>query len=65
MPMWDFSNPPFGKEICHHSKWDQVTQVLESAGSVVGDINIHQGDQAAIHGGQGKHKFIIYNVFDG
>ena len=65
MPMWDIPNPPFGKEICHHSKWDQATQVQESAGSAVGDISIHQGDQAAIQGGQGKHKLIIYNVFNG
>ena len=26
MPVWDFPNPPFGKEICHHLKWDQITQ---------------------------------------
>ena len=50
MPVWDFPNPPFGKEICHHSKWDQITQVQESAGSAVGDISIQQGDQAAIPG---------------
>ena len=36
-----------------------------SAGSAVDDISIHQGDQAAIQGGQGKQKFIIYNVIDG
>ena len=35
----------FGKEICHHKKWDQITQVHESAGSAVGDISIQQGDQ--------------------
>ena len=46
MPVWDFPNPPFGKYICHHSKWRQITQVQESAGSAVGDISIHQGDQA-------------------
>ena len=50
MPVWDFLNPPFGKEICHHSKWDQVTRVRESAGFFVGDIGIHQGDQATIQG---------------
>ena len=50
MPVCDFPNPSFGKEICHHSEWDQITQVQESAGSAVGDINIHQGDQAAIQG---------------
>ena len=65
MPIWDFPNPPFGKEICHHSKCDQITQVQESAGSAVDDISIHQGDQDAIQRGQGKHKLIIYNVFDG
>ena len=65
MPIWDFPNPPFGKEICHHSKWDQITQVQESAGSAIGDISTHQGNQAAIKGGQGKTKLIIYNVFDG
>ena len=57
MPVWDFPNPPFGKEICHHSKWDQIiTQVEESAGSAVGDISIHQGDQAAIQGVTGQTK---------
>ena len=40
LPGWDFPNPPFGKEICHYSKWDQITQVQESAGSAVGDISI-------------------------
>ena len=65
MPVWEFPNPPFGKEICHHSKWDQITQVQESAGSAVRDISIHQGDKAAIQGGHGKQIFIIYNVFDG
>ena len=50
MPVWDFPNPHFGKEIIHHSKWDQITQVQESADSAVGDISIHQGDQAAIKG---------------
>ena len=65
MPMWDFPNPRFGKEIYHHLKWDQVTQVQESAVSAIGDISINQGDQAAIQGGQGKHKLIIYNVFVG
>ena len=59
------TNPPFGKEICHHTKWDQISQVQESAGSAVGDVSIHQGDQAAIQGGQGKQKCIICNVFDG
>ena len=34
-------------EICYNSKWDQITQVGESGGSAVGDISIHQGDQAA------------------
>ena len=47
MPVSDFPNPPFDKEICHHSKWDQVQ---ESAGSVIGDISIQKGDQAAIQG---------------
>ena len=64
MPVWDFPNPPFGKEICHPSKWDQITQVQESAGSAVSDISIQQGDQAAIPGVTGKQKLIIYNVFD-
>ena len=50
MPAWDFPNPRFGKEICHHSKWDQIAQVQESAGSAVDDISIKQGDQAAIQG---------------
>ena len=54
MPAWDFPNLPFGKEICHHSKWDQTTQVQESAGSAVGNINIQQGDQAAIEGVTGQ-----------
>ena len=56
MPVWDFSNPPFGKEICHHSKWDQITQVEESAGSAVGDISINQGGQAATQGVTGQTK---------
>ena len=64
MPVWEFQNPPLGNEICYHSKWDQNTHMQESAGSAVGDISIHQSDQAAIQGGQGKQKFIIYNVFD-
>ena len=59
MPVWDFPNPPCGKEICHHSKWDQFTQVQESAGSAVGDISVHQGDQAEIQEGQGKQELII------
>ena len=63
MHVWDFANPPFGKEICHHSKWDQITQVQESAGSAVGDISIQQGDQAVIQGVTGQTK-LIYNVFD-
>ena len=63
MPMGDFPNPPLVKEICHHSKWDQITQVQESAGSAVGDISIQQGDQAAIKGVTGQTK--INNVFDG
>ena len=50
MPVWNFTNTPFGKEICHNSKWDQITQVQESAGSAVGDISIQQGDQVAIEG---------------
>ena len=65
MPVWDFPNPPFGKEICYHSKWDQITQMQESAGSAVVDISIQQGDQAAIQGMTGKQKLIICNVFDG
>ena len=63
MPVWDFTNPPFGKEICHHSKWDQITQVQESAGSAVGNISIQQGDQAAIQGATGQTN--INNVFEG
>ena len=55
MPVWDFPNPT-GKEICHHSKWDQITQVEESAGSAVGDISIHQGDQTAIQRVTGRTK---------
>ena len=54
--MWDFPNPPFGKEICHHSKWDKITQVQESAGSAVGDVSIQQGDQAAIQRLTGQTK---------
>ena len=64
MPLWDFPNPPFGKEICHHSKWDQITQVQESAGSAVGDINTHKAARLQSKGWQDKHKFIIFNVFD-
>ena len=56
MPVRDFPNPPFGKEICHHSKWDQITQVQESAGSALGDISIQQGDQAVIQGVTGQTK---------
>ena len=56
MPVWDFQDPSFGNEICHHSKWDQITQVQESAGSTVGDISIQQGDQAAIQGVTGQTK---------
>ena len=41
MPVWDFPNPTFGRDICHHSKCDQITQVQESAGSAVGDISLH------------------------
>ena len=48
MPVCDFPNPRFGKEICRHSKWDQITQVQKSAGSAVVDISIQQGDQTAI-----------------
>ena len=65
MPVWEFPNLHFCKDICHHSKCDQITQVQESAGSAVGDISIHQGDQAAIQGGQGTQNLIIYNVIDG
>ena len=54
--MFIFVNPPSGKEICHHSKWDQITQVQESACSAVGDISIHQGDQAAIQWVTGQTK---------
>ena len=56
MLVWDFPNPPFGKENCHHPTWDQITQVHESAGSAVGDLSIHQGDQAAIQGVAGQTK---------
>ena len=59
MPVWDFPNPPFGKEICHHSEWDQITQGQESAGSAV-DCN-PRGDRA----NRAKKYIIIYNVFDG
>ena len=54
MPVWDFPKPPFGKEICHHMKWDQITQMQESAGSDVGDISMQQGYQAAIQGVTGQ-----------
>ena len=64
MPVCDFPNPPFGKEICHRSKWDQITQVQESVGSAIGDISIHQGDRAAIQGVTVQTK-LIYNVFGG
>ena len=50
LPVWDFPNPPFGKENCHNSKWDQITQVQESAGSAVGDIGKLGIQQAAIQG---------------
>ena len=56
--------PPFGKEICHHSNYIKLHKVHESAGSAVGDINIYQGDQAAIQGVTGQTKLIIYNVLD-
>ena len=56
MSVWDFPNPPIGKEICRHSKWDQITQVQESAGSAVGDISIQQGYQAVIQGVTGQTK---------
>ena len=52
---------PFGKEItfCHHSNEIKLHKVQESAGSAVGDINIHQGEQAAIQGVTGQTKLII------
>ena len=56
MPVWDFPNPTFDKEICHNSKCDQFTQVQEFAGSAAGDVSIHQGEQAAIHGVTGQTK---------
>ena len=50
MLMSDFPIRPFGKEMCHYSNGIKLHNVLESAGSVVGDISIHQGDQVAIPG---------------
>ena len=47
---------PFGKEMCHHSNEIKLHKVQESAGSAVGNINIHQGDQAAIQGVKGQTK---------
>ena len=43
----------------------KLQKVQESAGSAVGDISIHKGDQAAIQGVTGQTKLIVYNVFDG
>ena len=54
MPVQDFPIPPFGKEICHHPNGTKLHNVHESAGSAVGDISIHQGNQAAIQGVQSK-----------
>ena len=58
--MQDFPMPSFGKEICHHSNEIKLQNVQESAGSAVGDINIHQGDQAAIQGVTRQTK--MYNL---
>ena len=56
MPVLDFPIPPFGKEICHHSNEIKLYKVQESAGSAVGDINIHQAYQATIQGVTGQTK---------
>ena len=65
MPVWDFPNPPFGKEICHHSKWDQITQVEESAGSAIRRYKYPPGRPGCNPWGDRSKKIIIYNVFDG
>ena len=49
-------NPTFGKEICQHSNVIKLHKVQESAGSALGDISIHLGDQAAIQGVTGQTK---------
>ena len=36
-----------------------------AVGDIIGDINIHQGYQAAIQGVTGQKKIIIYYVLDG
>ena len=40
-------------------KWDQITQVQESAVSAVRDISIQQGDQAVIQGVTGQKNSIM------
>ena len=57
-------NPIIWQRNLSSLKWDQITQVQESAGSAVGDISIHQGDQAVIQGVT-EQKQLIYNVLDG
>ena len=56
MPVQDFPIPPFGREICLHSNGIKLHNVQKSAASDVGDISIHQGDQAAILGVAGQTK---------
>ena len=43
-----FPIPLFGKHICYESNGIKLHNMQKSAGSAVGDISIHQGDQAAI-----------------
>ena len=56
----EFPIPPFGKHICHHSNGIKLHNMQKSAGSAVGDISIHQGDQAAIQGVTGQT--IVFNL---
>ena len=65
MPVYEFRFQPSGKEICHHLNGIKLHKVQESVGFAVGDISIHQGDQAAIQGVTGQKQLIIYNVLDG
>ena len=47
MPVYDFAIPTDWQINLSELKWDQIT---ESAGSVVGDISTHQGNQAVSKG---------------
>ena len=66
--MKEFPIPPFGKHICHHSNGIKLHHVQKSAGSAVGDISIHQGDQADVEflrEGSEQSRYMPVNLLGG